>query len=403
MELTYTNVNGYLIPNLTYKFGEQMEQLGKYGFLRRDYLKNYRNSTYQVMLLQDTIGEHLLEVDKAAREREEVILKQLEEKEPLPDKEKDQIAWVRAANQHKAIAEEIILKELIYVVRNKQVMVDSDLAMLYQVETGALNRAVKRNIARFPEDFRFQLTKDEYENLKCQFGTSNGSGTENGYGGRRILPYVFTEQGISMLASVLHSEVAINVSIGIMRAFVEMRRFIANNALLFERISNVELKQLEYQKKTDEKLEQIFEYISDHEESNQKIFLDGQIYDAFSLLIGLIQKAEMEIVLVDGYVDVGTLNILSKKKENVAVTVYTQQRTKLSQTDVDNFNAQYPKLDVKYTRAFHDRFLILDKTKAYHVGASLKDAGKKCFGINLIEDAGIVRDILQRLELETEE
>ena len=281
------------------------------------------------------------------------------------------------------------VENLIYVVRNKQVMVDSDLAMLYQVETGALNRAVKRNIVRFPEDFRFQLTKDEYENLKCQFGTSNGSGTENGYGGRRTLPYVFTEQGISMLASVLHSEVAINVSIGIMRAFVEMRRFIANNALLFERISNVELKQLEYQKKTDEKLEQIFEYISDHEESNQKIFFDGQIYDAFSLLIGLIQKAETEIVLVDGYVDVGTLNIL--------------QRTKLSQADVDNFNAQYPKLDVKYTRAFHDRFLILDKTKAYHVGASLKDAGKKCFGINLIEDAGIVRDILQRLELETEE
>ena len=147
------------------------------------------------------------------------------------------------------------VENLIYVVRNKQVMVDSDLAMLYQVETGALNRAVKRNITRFPEDFRFQLTKDEYENLKCQFGTSNGSGTENGYGGRRTLPYVFTEQGISMLASVLHSEVAINVSIGIMRAFVEMRRFIANNALLFERISNVELKQLEYQKKTDEKLE----------------------------------------------------------------------------------------------------------------------------------------------------
>ena len=112
--MTYTNVNGYLIPNLTYKSGEQMEQLGKYGFLRRDYLKNHRNSTYQVMLLQDTIGEHLLEVDKAAREREEVILEQLEEKEPLPDKEKDQMAWVRAANQHRAIAEEIILKELIY-------------------------------------------------------------------------------------------------------------------------------------------------------------------------------------------------------------------------------------------------------------------------------------------------
>ena len=223
-----------------------------------------------------------------------------------------------------------------------------------------------------------------------------------GRGGRRTLPYVFTEQGISMLASVLHSEVAISVSISIMRAFVEMRHFTANNAFLFERISNVELKQLEYQKKTDKKLEQIFKYISDHEESNQKIFFDGQIYDAFSLLIGMIQKAEAEIILVDGYVDIGTLNILSKKKENVAVTIYTLQRTKLSKADIDNFNAQYPKLDVKYTRVFHDRFLILDKTKAYHVGASLKDAGKKCFGINLIEDEGIVRDILQRLKLETE-
>ena len=169
-----------------------------------------------------------------------------------------------------------------------------------------------------------------------------------------------------------------------MRAFVEMRRFIANNALLFERISNVELKQLEYQKKTDEKLEQIFKYISDHEESNQKIFFDGQIYDAFSLLIGLIQKAEMEIVLVDGYVDVGTLNILSKKKENVAVTVYTQQRTKLSQTDVDNFNAQYPKLDVKYTRVFHDRFLIFDKTKVADIsGVAVKDS-LYCYGVALM-------------------
>ena len=250
------------------------------------------------------------------------------------------------------------IENLIYVVRNKQVMVDSDLAMLYQVETKALNRAVKRNIKRFPEDFCFQLTTEETESLKCQSGTSKilESEKKDGRGGRCTLPHVFTEQGISMLASVLHSEVAINVSIGIMRAFVEMRCFIANNALLFERISNVELKQLEYQKNTDEKLEQIFEYISDHEESKQKIFFDGQIYDAFSLLIGLIQKAEMEIVLVDGYVDVGTLNILSKKKENVAVTIYTLQRSKLSQTDVDNFNVQYPKLDVKYTRTFHDRF-----------------------------------------------
>ena len=290
-------------------------------------------------------------------------------------------------------------------MRNQQVMIDSDLAMLYQVETKALNRAVKRNINRFPEDFCFQLTKEEDKILKCQIGISKILDAErtDGRGGRRTLPYVFTEQGISMLASVLHSEVAVNVSIGIMRAFVEMRRFIANNALLFERISNVELKQLEYQKQTDEKLEQILEYISEHEEASQKVFFDGQIYDAFSLIVSLIQKAEREITLIDGYVDVGTLNLLSKKNENVSVTIYTQKRTRLSKTDVENFNAQYPTLEVKYTKVFHDRFLILDKETAYHVGASLKDAGKKCFGINLIQDAGIIKDILQRLKLETEE
>lgn len=275
------------------------------------------------------------------------------------------------------------IEKRIYVIRDKQVMLDSDLAVLYQVETGALNRAVKRNISRFPEDFRFQLTNEEYQNLRCQTGISSFAQDENNYGGRRTLPYVFTEQGISMLASVLHSEVAIKVSIGIMRAFVEMRRFIANNALLFERISNVELKQLEYQKQTDEKLDQIF--------------------DAFSLIVSLIQKAEKEIVLIDGYVDIGTLNLLTKKNENVTVVMYTLKRTKLSQEDVNNFNSQYPLLEVRYTKVYHDRFLILDKKNVYHIGASLKDAGKKCFGISLIEDAGIVRDILQRLEIETEE
>lgn len=296
------------------------------------------------------------------------------------------------------------IEKLIYVIRDKQVMIDSDLAMLYHVETKRLNEAVKRNIARFPEEFRFQLTEKETESLRSQIATSMKSNGDNEKkGGRRYLPYAFTEQGIAMLSAVLRSDVAIQVSINIMNAFVEMRRFIANNALLFERISNVELKQLEYQKKTDEKLEQIFEYIADHEESNQKVFFDGQIYDAFSLIVSLIQKAEKEITLIDGYVDVGTLNLLSKKKDNVTVTVYTLKRTKLSKTDVDNFNMQYPTLDVKYTNVLHDRFLILDRKTAYHIGASLKDAGKKCFGINLIEDAGIIKDILQRLELETEE
>ncbi len=289
---------------------------------------------------------------------------------------------------------------MIYVVRNQQVMIDSDLAMLYQVETKRLNEAVKRNIARFPEEFRFQLTAEETESLRSQFATLNENDGRGKH--RKYLPYVFTEQGIAMLSAVLRSDVAIQVSISIMKSFVEIRRFIANNALLFECISTVELRQLEYQKQTDEKLEQIFEYISEHEESSQKVFFDGQIYDAFSLIVNLIQKAEIEITLIDGYVDVGTLNLLSKKKSDVAVTIYTQKQTKLTKADVKNFNAQYPTLKIKYTKVFHDRFLILDRVTAYHIGASLKDAGKKCFGINLIQDAGIIKDILQRLELETE-
>ncbi len=294
------------------------------------------------------------------------------------------------------------IKSMIYIVRNQQVMIDNDLAMLYQVETRTLNQAVKRNITRFPERFCFQLTREEYKNLKSQFVISSLKSEGNGYGGRRTLPYVFTEQGIAMLSSVLRSEVAIQTSIRIMDTFVEMRHFIANNAMLFERISNVELRQLEYQKQTEEKLEQIFEYISEHEEASQKVFFDGQIYDAFSLIVNLIQKAKKEITLIDGYVDVGTLNLLFKKNANVFVTVYTQKQTRLTKADVENFNAQYPTLEVKYTKIFHDRFLILDRETAYHVGASLKDAGKKCFGINLIQDTRIIKDILQRLELETE-
>ena len=293
------------------------------------------------------------------------------------------------------------IKSLIYIVRNQQVMIDSDLAMLYQVETRVLNQAVKRNISRFPERFRFQLVKEEYENLKSQFVTSS-SEDDSGYGGRRKLPYVFTEQGIAMLSAVLHSDTAIRVSIRIMDTFVEMRKYMANTSLIYERLNAIEVRQVNYQMETDERFERVFEYISEHQESNQKVFFDGQIYDAFSLIVSLIQKADKQITLIDGYVDIGTLNLLSKKKSDVAVTIYTQKQTKLTKADVKNFNAQYPVLKMKYTTVFHDRFLILDRRIAYHVGASLKDAGKKCFGINLIQDEGITRDILQRLELETE-
>lgn len=206
-----------------------------------------------------------------------------------------------------------------------------------------------------------------------------------------------------MLSAVLRSEIAICVSIRIMDSFVEMRKYMANTFFLQERLNTMEVRQINYQAETDERFEKVFEYISKREESSQRVFFDGQIYDAFSLLASLIQTAENEIMLIDGYVDVETLNLLSKKKADVAVTIYTQRQTKLTKTDVKNFNIQYPALKVKYTKAFHDRFLILDRTKAYHIGASLKDAGKKCFGINLIQDVGITRDILLRLEVETEE
>lgn len=222
-------------------------------------------------------------------------------------------------------------------------------------------------------------------------------------GGRRYLPYVFTEQGIAMLSAVLRSDEAIQVSVNIMNTFVKMRRFFAENALMFDKIHSLELKQLEYQKESDEKFNQIFSYISEHEEVGQKIFFDGQIYDAFSLLISLVEKAEKFIVLIDNYVDVSTLNILSKKKTGVDVIIYTMRRTRLESQDIANFNSQYPTLTVNYTGIFHDRFLIIDKVTAYHIGASVKDAGKKCFGITRIKDVRIISDILQRLEIEAED
>ena len=290
------------------------------------------------------------------------------------------------------VAETKDIKSLIYVVRGQQVMLDSDLAMLYQVETKVFNQAVSRNIERFPENFRFQLTKEEFDALRSQIATSNGRG------GRRYRPYMFTEQGIAMLSGVLRSDVAVQVSIRIMNTFVEMRRFIANNALLFEKVSDIELKQLEYQKSTDEKFDKVFQYIEDHAESEQKIFFDGQIYDAFSLITSIIQKAQKEIILIDGYVDVDTLNILAKKNDGVDVKIYTYANAQLTNRDAANFNAQYPTLTVKKTQAFHDRFIVLDGKTAYHIGASIKDAGKKCFGISLIDDSGVVADLLNRLK-----
>ena len=287
------------------------------------------------------------------------------------------------------------IKNRIFTIREKQVMLDSDLAELYGYEVKKFNQQVKRNVERFPEDFMFQLNKDEVpDSLKSQIVTLNERGNKRGLHLKK-LPYAFTEQGIYMLSTVLRGELAVKQSIYIMRAFREMRHFIANNAALFDRISKVELKQLEFQKHTEERFDKIFEYIGDQKETRQKIFYDGQIYDAFSLLIELIQKAEQEIILIDGYVDVSTLNLLAKKNAGVSVTIYTFTKTKLTAQDVATFNAQYPQLEVKHTNIFHDRFLILDGKTVYHIGASLKDAGKKCFAVSEMKDAG--RSLMKKL------
>lgn len=282
------------------------------------------------------------------------------------------------------------IQNMIYTIRGKQVMVDSDLAELYRVTTGNLNKSMKRNLSRFPEHFCFQLTELEYENLRFQNGISSSN---NNYGGRRYMPYVFTEQGIAMLSAVLKSDVAVEVSIKIMNSFVEMRRFLISNQELFSRLDRIELKQLE----TDKKLEEVFNYLATNTEVKQNIFFDGQIYDAFSFIVGLVKNANKEIILIDNYVDVNTLNILCKKNKGVDVVIMTAGKGNLSTKDITKFNAQYPKLSVKTTTDFHDRFLIIDKVEVYHIGASIKDAGKKSFGITKIEDEDLVNRLVNKV------
>ncbi len=288
------------------------------------------------------------------------------------------------------------IKDLIYTIRGEQVMMDSDLAILYEVSTKRLNEQVKRNIERFPEKFMFRLTDEEYSNLRSQIATSS---SDNNYGGRRYNPYVFNQQGIAMLSAVLKSNVAIQISIKIMDAFVEMRHFLVDNRNMFSRINSIELNQLNYQhnmdtrlntferkqleyqkntdkrlKQTDEKFEKVFDYIAKNKEVKQKIFFDGQIYDAYSLLASIVKKATKSIILIDNYVDTVTLDILSKRKKNIKIDIYTSKKAKLTDTEIDKFNKQYGNLSRNYTETFHDRFMILDESICYHIGSSIKDA-----------------------------
>ena len=280
------------------------------------------------------------------------------------------------------------IKKRIYTIRGKQVMLDNDVAELYHYATKNINKALKRNMERFPEDFCFQLTKNEFENLRFQIGTS--SFQKDNYGGRRYLPYVFTEQGVAMLSGLLKNETAVQVSINIMRAFVEMRKFIAANAHIFERLTNVEYKLLEHDKKFNE----VFNQLGHEKHINQKIFFEGQIYDAYSLIIDIIKKANSKITIIDNYIDDSILKMLTKKNKDVEVVILTSSKSNIQNLDVEKFNKEYPILKISKTNKFHDRFIIIDNKELYHCGASIKDLGKKCFAISKMEDISIIGKLL---------
>ncbi|MBO7574600.1 MAG: ORF6N domain-containing protein [Bacteroidales bacterium] len=280
-----------------------------------------------------------------------------------------------------------LIEDRILKIRGVQVIIDKDLAALYGVPTYRLNEQVKRNIRRFPESFRFKLTPCETDELiaKCDRLNSLKHSPNP--------PYAFTEQGVAMLSSVLHSDEAIDISIRIMDAFVAMRHFIATNAQIFQRLGQVEQKQLE----TDNKIELLFDKLEERSViPKQNIFYDGQVFDAYQFVSGLIKSAESQIVLIDNYVDESVLTILDKRAPSVTATIYTQKITPQLKLDIKKHNAQYIPIDVYPFNKAHDRFLIIDD-KVYHVGASLKDLGKKWFAFSLMLDLN-PEELLKRIK-----
>lgn len=282
------------------------------------------------------------------------------------------------------------IRNMIYTIRGKQVILDSDVAILYHYETKNINKSMKRNIDRFPEDFCFQLTEEEFNNLRFQIGTLNRN-VNNGRVMRKYLPYVYTEQGIAMLSALLKNETAIQVSINIMRAFVEMRRWVVNNGQVFERLTKIEYKMLEHNKKFDE----VFDKLEKNKktEFKQQVFFNGQIYEAYSLIIEIIRTAQEKILIIDNYIDDTILKMLAKKNKNVEVVIVTSEKSNISKLDIQKFNQEYFSLKVVKTNKFHDRFIAIDNKELYHIGASLKDLGKKCFAISKIED----REYLEKM------
>ena len=282
------------------------------------------------------------------------------------------------------LKEELNIEDMIYEIRGKQVMLDSDLAKLYQCTNGTktINQAVKRHINKFPERYMFQLTKNEYDNLKSQFGTSS----LNTYGGVRKMPYAFTEQGVAMLATILKTPVADIVSMKIIDAFVYMKRYLS-----FENKNSIILNHEE----RILKLEKSFDKLNEKEKINA-IFYEGQIYDAYSLLIDIFKEAKEEIIIVDNYADKSILDMITNL--NVKVTIITKKFNLLKDIDIKKYNRQYHNLKVIYSDKFHDRFIILDKKVLYHSGASFKDLGNKCFAINKIEDNEYLKNILKKIK-----
>ncbi len=267
-------------------------------------------------------------------------------------------------------------------IRERQIMIDRDLAELYGVETKVLNQAVKRNMERFPERFRFQLTKEEMNELvtNCDRFNSLKHSTARSY--------AFTEQGVAMLSTVLRSETAIHVSIRIMDAFVAMRRFMTTNAEVFQRLSTMEYHQLEMQQhlqESDKRIDEVFRRLDEgNAKPQQGVFYNGQVYDAYTFVADLVKRAKKRIILIDNYVDETVLTLLDKRGNGVSAVIYTQQISHQLDLDIDRHNAQYSPIEVKTFRLSHDRFLCIDN-EVYHIGASIKDLGKKWFGFSKME------------------
>jgi hypothetical protein len=285
----------------------------------------------------------------------------------------------------------IPIQNIIHTIRGVQVIFDRDLANFYGIENRALKQAVKRNPARFPDDFMFELNAGEIELLVSQ----NVIPSKKHLGG--ALPFAFTEQGVASLSSVLRSEKAIAVNIQIMRAFVAMRRFLAANAQVFHRLDAVERKQIEYKVESDRKFEQIFDAIEERGiKAKQGIFFDGQVFDAYQFISSLIRSAENSIIIIDNYIDDTVLTHLTKRKKKVKATILTKTVSKQLKLDVKKFNEQYPAIEIKEFNNSHDRFLIIDNKTVYHFGASLKDLGKKWFAFSKMDIGAI--EMLKKLE-----